>query len=323
MIHRVKARAFANIALSKYWGKASGTENRPATPSISIALAGLVTETVVAKNTKNSDSFTLNGRRPQKHEVQRMRDFLDLWRKRGLIRGHYRVSTDNDFPTASGLASSSSGFAALAMALSGISEKNLSVAELSRLARMGSGSAARSIVGGVARMPVSKNPDAQEIVSADDIDWGMVIVEVEAPEKSISSREGMQLCAETSPYYKEWLKQAKLDYRALESAIIRRDLEEVGKLTEANAMAMHACMVASRPSLLYFNDVSLRVIQEVIRWRKKGLQVYFTMDAGPHLALLSKTSNLKKIANRAAKIKGVFSAQPSLPGGPAVILEKS
>jgi mevalonate pyrophosphate decarboxylase len=65
------------------------------------------------------------------------------------------------------------------------------------------------------------------------------------------------------------------------------------------------------------------VIQEVIRWRKNGLQVYFTMDAGPHLALLSKTSNLKKIANRAAKIKGVFSAQPSLPGGPAVILEKS
>jgi len=174
MIRRVVARAFANIALCKYWGKQSQKDNLPATPSISIALERLLTRTEVSRISGNRDQFYLNGLRADARTAAQLTDYLDYWRRKNLIRGRFQIKSENQFPTQSGLASSSSGYAALAKALAAFSGKKISQSVLSRLARVGSGSAARSIPGGLAKLPVAANPIASQILAPHELPWGII-----------------------------------------------------------------------------------------------------------------------------------------------------
>ncbi len=323
MTSRVTARAYANIALCKYWGKLKAEGNLPATPSISLALDVLRTETKVCRVDGNSDQFQINGKSADESTRQHLARYLDLWRDRKLIDGHFSVESQNHFPTAAGLASSSSGFAALAMALSGFAGQKLNKMELSRLARRGSGSAARSIPGGLARLPVGSDPAATRIISAREIPWGMVVAIVEGAEKKISSREGMRLSIQSSPYYKAWLAQAKQDYRDMQDAIKRMDFVQVGNICEANTLAMHACMIAARPLLLYWTRATVEIIHAVKEWREDGLDIYFTIDAGPHVLLLCKLGDLENITAEVKRIKGVAQAMAGRPAGGAKVIEKS
>ncbi len=322
-MRRVTARAYANIALCKYWGKIPGGENLPATPSISLALTGLKTETMVEPLERGPDSFRLDGHRPDKNTADRLKTYLDYWRKNSLIKGYYAINSKNYFPTASGLASSSSGYAALAKALSEFSSKNISDANLSRLARIGSGSAARSITGGLSAFPMGKDPEAKLILRPDEIPWGMVVVIVKSAEKEIGSRQGMELSRKSSPYYQSWLLQAAKDYKSMLASIKKKDLTKIGEICEANTLAMHACMMATRPALIYWNNITIELINAVMRCREKGLRAYFTIDAGPHVVILSKREDLNSIASRARRIEGVISAKISLPAGGAEIWEKA
>jgi diphosphomevalonate decarboxylase len=322
-MRRVTARAYANIALCKYWGKIPEGENLPATPSISLALAGLKTETMVEALDHGPDSFRLDGYKPDRNTSKRLKEYLDYWRKQNLIKGHFAVISKNYFPTASGLASSSSGYAALAKALSEFSSKKISDANLSRLARIGSGSAARSITGGLSAFPAGKDPAAKLILTPDEIPWGMVVVIVKSAEKEIGSRQGMELSRKASPYYKSWLLQAAKDYKSMLVAMRKKDLPKIGEICEANTLAMHACMMATRPALIYWNHTTLEIINAVKRWRENGLKAYFTIDAGPHVVILSKREDLNSISSRARRIEGVIAAKISLPAGGAEIREKA
>jgi diphosphomevalonate decarboxylase len=322
-MRRVIARAYANIALCKYWGKIPGGENLPATPSISLALSGLKTETIVETLDHGPDSFRLDGHKPDKNTANRLKKYLDYWRKQNLIKGHFAVISKNYFPTASGLASSSSGYAALVKALSEFSSKKISDSNLSRLARIGSGSAARSVSGGLSALPIGKDACARLILSPDEIPWGMIVVIVKADEKEIGSRQGMELSRKGSPYYQSWLSQAARDYNSMLAAIRKKDLSKIGEICEANTLAMHSCMMATRPALIYWNNSTLELIKAVKRWRGKGLEAYFTIDAGPHVIILAKREDLNSIAARARRIEGVISARISLPAGGAEVRENA
>ena len=151
----------------------------------------------------------------------------------------------------------------------------------------------------------------------------MVIVEVEKSDKKIGSRRGMELSRKYSPYYQTWVSQAKIDYRQMLSAIRNSDFTKVGEITEANALAMHACMIATRPSLLYWNPVTLHIIQAVQRWRSKGIEAYITIDAGPHVVILVKKEDMLKITRRARQIDGVISAIPGYPAEGVSIIKCS
>jgi diphosphomevalonate decarboxylase len=318
----VLARAYANIALCKYWGKMAGEGNLPATPSISITLKSLQTDTEIYRSDNETDSFIIDGNPVDVATQKRLSGYLDYWRNSRLINGHYSVKSTNTFQAKAGLASSASGYAALAKALSAFAVRKISNGELSRLARIGSGSAARSIPGGLSKLPVGKNPAASLIVAADDLPWGMVIVTVDASEKKTGSREGMELSRQTSPFYKSWLSQSKLDYKAMLSAIGTMDFSSVGEICEANTMAMHACMIATRPSLIYWNRGTLSVLGRVPEWREGGLETYYTTDAGPHVILLCRLDDMAKIASEASRIPGVLSVDTSLPGDEAKIIKK-
>jgi diphosphomevalonate decarboxylase len=310
----VTSRAYANIALVKYWGKRLDGNNAPATPSISLGLESLRTETTIERISEKSDIIELDGKLADNKTTDRIINYLDWWRSNDLIDGTFKVSSQNWFPTAAGLASSASGFAALATALSGFANKKISRLELSKLARIGSGSAARSIPGGISAMVTNSDPSARKIIDSSEIPWGMVVAVVDAPSKEIGSTEGMILSQETSPYYNAWLKTAREDYKAMLPAIKELDLEKVGKIAEANALAMHACMSATRPSLVYWSEATITLLRKVKEWRQQGIKVYATIDAGPHVCLLANLSDLAEIAEKVNEIQGVkevFSSKPA------------
>jgi diphosphomevalonate decarboxylase len=317
-VQAATARAYANIALCKYWGK-RGSDNGPATPSISLALERLATHTTVSRINRKADQVILNGKPAGQADRARVVNYLNHWRAAGLLTGSVRIETENRFPTASGLASSASGYAALATALSVLAEHPLDAAELSRWARRGSGSAARSIPGGLACLEAGTNPAAQLLAPAEDVPWGMVLALVDAPPKGTSSRLGMPHTAETSPYYRAWLKTAAQHYDELRAALRAWDLATAGPLIEANALAMHACMLAAVPPLIYWAPATIAVLRELPRWRARGLHVYATIDAGPHLALVGRREDLRRITALARRVNGVIEAIPSNPGGPAVV----
>jgi diphosphomevalonate decarboxylase len=321
MTRRVKARAYANIALVKYWGKRKGECNLPATRSISLALEALMTETEVSRIKGRCDQTNIDGKPADREISHRIRTYLDLWRDRKLISGHFQVSSRNRFPIGAGLASSASGFAALATALSGMADNKISRLQLSRLARCGSGSAARSIPGGLAVLPTGVNPGASSLMIADEIPWGMVIAVVEPGKKKISSREGMVLSRRTSPFFKAWLSQSAVDFQRMESAIHRCDLAAAGTIAEENALAMHACMIATRPSLVYWNGTTVELIKSAHRFREEEIETYFTIDAGPNVIFLCTIDDLDTVARRLKKIRGVQSVIPSKPAGGAQIVE--
>jgi len=321
MIRIVKARAFANIALVKYWGKMAGGDNLPATSSISLALDVLATKTRVERIRGSHDRATLNGTPADLSSRKRISKYMDLWRQRGLISGHFDVLSSNSFPTAAGLASSASGFAALAKALSGFADKSISMTELSRLARIGSGSAARSIPGGLAALPSTKNSAARLILSEEKVPFGMVIAVVEQREKEYSSRVAMEMSRRTSPYYKSWLSRSRRDYKLMLSAIRRNDFTLIGETCEQNALCMHACMMATKPSLVYWTPATVRLIHQCQKMRSAGTEVYFTIDAGPNVALLCSRDEVSRVASRIRRIEGVKSALAGRPAGAAEIVD--
>ncbi len=320
MITRATATAYANIALVKYWGKRKGKPNAPATPSISLTLDKLKTVTNFEIVDKQDTEFIINDEPADKTTRERLIWYLDYWRKEGYFKDYFRIESKNHFPTKSGLASSSSGYAALAIGLSSFSRKKISVQKLSELARIGSGSAARSITGGISSLPVDPSPSAKLLLPPEEIPWGMVICEVDMGEKEIDSRKGMEISRMTSPYYNTWVLKSQRDYLAMLAALKNLDLELIGHIMESNTLAMHSCMITSRPSLIYWTGTTVEILHAVKKWRKSGLEVYATMDAGPHVILLGNLSDLEKIASRARRVNGVAKTTKCYPADGASVV---
>lgn len=347
MPSKVTARAHSNIALCKYWGKLELPRlngeawldwrlrkiNCPATSSISLCLAALSSETTVTllPDSAQQDTAMLDGREADGRSQSLLSGYLSLWRAAGLLKGYVHVDSHNNFPTAAGLASSASGYAALAAALSGLAAEPMSSQELSRWARRGSGSAARSIPGGLSALPVGSDAAAQLAAPAEGLPLAMSVCIVDAPPKDVSSRDGMSRSAATSPYYQAWLAQALADYDSMVETLWRSTHEEsgdadkllweLGTVTERNCLAMHAVMQTTVPSLLYWAPGTLAVMHAVRHWRDDGgPPAYFTIDAGPHVELLCLQNDLAEVARLAGELPGVQRVITSLPGGPAQIL---
>jgi diphosphomevalonate decarboxylase len=315
----VTARACANIALVKYWGKRDAALNLPATGSLSLTLGALVTQTTVAFDTSlANDELLLDGFAARFADTARASKFLDLVRTRAGITTRARVTSKNEFPTASGLASSASGYAALALAASKAAGLALSLKELSILARRGSGSAARSIHGGFVVMnagDASEDAFAEPLASplVDRVRMVIAIVGGGTP-KHYGSRDAMDHTAATSPYYPAWVEQVPKDLAVARAALASGDLEALGTVAEANALAMHASAMAARPGVVYFQPATLAVHAEVRGLRACGVAAWATMDAGPHVKVLTTAEDAPTIAMRVKDIEGVTAVTISAAG---------
>jgi len=304
---KATAIAPANIAFIKYWGKKDEELRLPTNGSISMNLSNLLTTTTVEFSSKyKSDEILINNKIDEK-ENKRVENFLDKVRQMAKSNLRAKVVSENNFPKSGGLASSASGFAALTVAATASIGLNLSKEELSILARIGSGSACRSIPHGFVEWfegNDSQSSFAQSIHPADYWNILDIIVIFQKGDKKITSTDGQKL-VKTSLFFKERLNNIKNKIENIKELIKQKDFINFGELVEKEALELHAIMLTSDPPILYLQPKSIEIIQAVWQWRSEGLSVYFTIDAGPNIHLICQEKDQKQLVDKLQKIKGI------------------
>ena len=284
-------RAFApsNIALCKYWGKRDSELNLPVTSSLSISLGNKGSECSIQVREEPVDHFTLNGTVMDLASTfsRRLSTYLDLFRQ---PKQSFAVAMQMNIPIAAGLASSACGFASLVLALDKLFGWNLSNRELSILARLGSGSACRSIIPGFVEWQAGQQADGMDSYADLFADkWpglclGLFILNAQA--KPLSSREAMEQTRASSIFYPNWPDKVATDLLLIKQAITERNFPLLGSTAESNALSMHALMLSAWPPISYTLPETLSAMHKIWQLRREGVEVYFTQDAGPNLKLL-------------------------------------
>ena len=321
------ATAFANpnIAFIKYWGNRDHELRLPASGSISMNLAGLETRTRVRFDPNlSADTLTLNGQPAAEAARARVARLLDRVREMAGTRARAEVVSTNNFPTAAGIASSASAYAALALAASAAAGLALDEPALSRLARTGSGSACRSVPGGFVEWQAgTTHEDSYAFSIAPPDHWHLVdcVAVVSTRHKTTGSTHGHAL-APTSPLQAARLEDAPRRLDICRQAILERDFEAFAEVVELDSNLMHAVMMTSSPRLLYWLPATLAVMRAVERWRAEGLPACYTIDAGPNVHVICLHEHHPEIVHRLKAIPGVEQVLTATPGGAARLLDE-
>ncbi|MEK7451005.1 MAG: diphosphomevalonate decarboxylase [Patescibacteria group bacterium] len=321
----MKATAVApsNIAFIKYWGKKDEILRLPENGSISMNLSNLQTTTTVEFNKDSKeDSIVINDIR-EENEGSRAIKHLDRIRKIAKINYKAKVVTKNNFPTGTGLSSSASGFAALTVAGVKAAGLNLSEKELSILARQGSGSACRSIPDGFVEWldgDTSETSHAVSLYSPEYWDIVDVVAVVSKNKKEVSTTEGQKL-AKSSPFFPVRLARIKEKIRLIKQYLKKKDFKNFGELLEAEALELHAIMLTSTPSLIYWLPGTLRVMHFVKKWRADGLEVYFTVNTGQDIHLICQKKDVEEVVKKVETISEVQKTIVNYPSNGAHLVE--
>lgn len=292
-------RAHTNIALIKYWGKENKTLKTPLMSSLSMTLDAFYTDTkFIHDPSLIKNSFYLNDIEQSPIQSKRVFDYIERLQQMFGLKDNFEIYSYNHVPTSAGLASSASAFAALAGAFAKSYNLDLSPTQLSRLARLGSGSATRSIFGGFVKWIKGDDTSSIAIPIDEHPDWDvhMLAVEVNTGEKKISSSKGM-IQAQTSPFYQTWLERNDLEIQGLEQAIYDKNFSKLGELAELSANEMHSTNLTATPSFTYFEPSTIQLIDLVHNLRKQRIECYYTIDAGPNVKILTLKENCQVISD--------------------------
>ncbi len=314
------AVANSNLALVKYWGKGDEGANHPASASLSVTLDALTTAAEVHFSQELADDHVEG--LPRSAEMKVLR-FLERFRTTFGVPGHAAVFLASNFPVAAGLASSASTFAALSKAAATAAGLTLGDAELAEIARTGSGSACRSIYGGFVEWRPQGGGSVVEPIAVRE-HWPLrilVAVTSEKP-KAVGSSEGMRRTAATSPYYAAWLRSGVDDLAEVRAAIQARDLSRLGRAAERNCMRMHAAAMAATPPLVYWEPATLAAMRRVWELRSRGIEAYFSIDAGPQVKVLCGTDDAEAVKAALVAVPGVVRLLSSQPGDGARIVDR-
>ena len=320
------AIANPNLAFIKYWGNRDNDLRIPLNGSISMNLDGLFTRTTVSfQPSLPYDELIING-----HEIagagrERVSYVLDIVRDMANIHESAEVMTENNFPSGAGIASSAAAFAALALAGSKAAVLNLSERDLSRLARRGSGSAARSIPGGFVEWQAGTRDEDSFAYSIAELDhWKLVdcVAIVSASHKKTGSTEG-HFIASTSPLQTARVADAPRRLEICRAAILNCDFSAFASIVELDSDIMHSVMMTSTPALHYWKPASLEVMNRVRAWRAEGIPACYTMDAGPNVHVICPESEAQILDRKLRELPGVENVLVARAGGPAKIIENT
>lgn len=306
---KTTAQAHSNIALVKYWGKGNESLKIPVNSSVAIALDNLTTTTTVEfREDMETDQVELVGDGFKSGEVEKVSKHLDRVREMANISLKAKVVSQNSFPKAAGMASSASGFAALSVAVASAAGLTLSEKDLSILARQGSGSASRSVPGGVS---VWHAGTSNETSFAEPInypkEWDLHVLLVMAEDttvKKVGSTEGMAL-SRTSPYFKIAVEEAEKDILRLLEAMKNGDWRAFGKVIEDECFRLHMLCMTTTPNILYWRGVTVEIFQKLLKIREGGVEAFFTVDAGPHVHVVCKGNDVEKVEKALSEISGI------------------
>jgi len=317
------AQSHPNIAFIKYWGNRDNTLRLPMNGSISMNLGGLTTQTTVSfQHSLAMDELIINGHEVTGGGLNRVSYILDIIRGMANIPDRAEVITENNFPSGAGIASSASAFAALALAGSKAAGLNLSEAELSRLARRGSGSASRSIPGGFVEWQIGTTDEdsfAFSIAPADHWNLADCVAVVSASHKKTGSTEGHAI-APTSPLQEARVTDAPRRLDLCRRAILDKDFNSFASIVELDSDMMHAVMMTSAPALHYWKPASLAVMNAVRQWRMDGLPACYTVDAGANVHIICPDTEKQVVEKQLREIKGVENVLVAKAGGPAQVV---
>jgi diphosphomevalonate decarboxylase len=322
-IFKSTALAHSNLAFIKYWGKKNEKLKLPANSSLSVNLSNLYTITTVEFSEKFlTDEIKINQEENQKESL-RVVKHLDLIRKKAGVNWKAKVVSQNNFPKAAGFASSASGFAALTLAATKALELSLSEKELTILARLGSGSACRSIPDGFVEWRKGKKSEdsyAYSIFPSNYWKISIFALVLKISEKKISSSEGHRL-APTNPFFKTRLERIEKKIFLLKEFIKKKDFLNFGQLIESEALELHAIMFTSQPSLIYWDQETIRLIKFIYTLREKRLPVYFSIDAGPNPYFISEEKYEKELLRYLKTINSIKEIIINHPGSGAKTID--
>ncbi len=289
----------SNIALCKYWGKRDIEYNLPVTGSISISLGDRGTKTRISVINTNDDIIYLNGEIISKKTsfYQKISSFLEPFR---IKNKSFKVETISNIPIAAGFASSASGFAALTLALNDLFILTLPRKTMSMLARFGSGSACRSFWSGFVEWHPGIDTAGRDCYAEPlNITWpeftlGMMVIK--SDHKKIGSTEAMNICSNTSPFYRVWDEEMSQTIKNFKEALFAKDFTAIGNIAEQNSLRMHALMQSSDPPIIYHMPGTIELMHKIWYIREHlNIPVYFTQDAGANLILMFLEKDLVRL----------------------------
>jgi diphosphomevalonate decarboxylase len=327
--------ANANIALVKYWGKRNKELMLPQTGSISMTTEGLQAHTTVEFDSKYENDIVIVNGKEYKQGDEEYDDYVGVFLS--VVRQAYpdkakdlkvKIVSNNNFPTAAGLASSAAGFAALAAAVNEALGLNLDQKQLSMLARRGSGSATRSISGGFVEWKGGELEDGSDCFAEQLFppehwpELRMVIAVTSKKDKKVKSRAGMSASVKTSPYYSAWKNDVVPKHiEAMKKAIAEKDFKLLGQTAETNAIMMHAVAFATTPPVIYWNAGTMDIVHAVMDWRDAGMDCYFTIDGGPQVKVLCREKDVEEIKKRLKDFDNIEDVIVTQAGNPVKVVD--
>lgn len=298
------AQAQPNIALVKYWGKSDISSNLPAVDSLSLTLENLHTRMSVSfAEDIAADRLEVNGD-PSTEMLPRVSRCLDM--VCGKDRAKALVESVSNFPIAAGLASSASAFAALVMAADRACGGDRDRLSLARIAGRASGSAARSLYGGIVTLNrINADINLRAISRPDEWPLSVVIAITEEGPKPVSSSVAMVRSAETSPFYTTWVDRQGEDLEVAMTAVAQRDFSALATVAEHNCLKMHSVTWTSRPPIVYWNSATIACLETVRQLQSEGCPVFFTIDAGPQVKAVCLPDVVNTVENALVRTPGV------------------
>jgi diphosphomevalonate decarboxylase len=324
MIQSATALAHPNIAFIKYWGNKDNALRIPSNGSISMNLAQLETRTTVTFDSQiEKDQLIINKEKMAGAALIRVKELLDRVRQKTGTSSYAKVTSTNNFPMGSGIASSASAFAALSLAATTAVGLTLEMDALSRFARLSSGSACRSVPGGFVEWETGTDNEssyAHTIAPTDHWDLIDCIAIVDYAHKPVSSTDGHEI-ASTSPLQNARVSDADRRLDICRATILDRNFMKFAEIVEQDTHLMHAVMMTSTPPLIYLTPPSIAIMKAVRNWRtEEGLEVCYTFDAGPNAHIICQAEIKNEVINRLDKMPGVQEIIVSSPGGSAKVL---
>ena len=313
------AQAQPNIALIKYWGKRDHDKNLPAVSSLSVTLDSLWTKMSVEFGAESgADNLSVNGS-PAPAMEKRVSQCIDF--VAGTERAAASIVSEGNFPIGAGLASSASAFAALVVATAAACGKTHATQALAQMAGTSSGSAARSLYGGIVALTAGDD-DIYVQPLLDEHEWPLeVIVAVtEKGEKPVGSGAAMIRGEQTSPFYSSWVERQDDDLETAKDAVLARDFERLASISEHNCLKMHSVMWSSRPPIVYWNSATLSCLETIRSLQSAGHAVFFTIDAGPQVKAVCLPESAATVLDALKETPGVLSLLRSKLGAGAKLL---
>ncbi len=323
---KASAIAYPIQGLVKYHGLKDPVRRIPFHASISVCTGPIHTHTTIevldgapARTAQRRSSITIDGQVATGRAQGRVEVVMDAIREKAGDDRPFRMVSQNDFPKFVGLGSSSSGFAALAVAAAAAYGWKATPAQLSEVARLGAGSASRAVTGGVSEWVLDKERSySKMLLGPNEVDWRIVVPLVPHEEPT----ENMHAEATTSPLFQARLGYIEGALAAMRTALTTKRLDQIAPIAETDTLNLHAITMTGSRGHVIWRAATIDVMHTVRRLRGEGVPVWFSIDTGATAYLNTDAAHKQQVANAVRGIAGVTQVLHLKPAGPAHLVDR-